>query len=334
MLPSDPRHGDENADNRNDQTGGLRRYFRESLGRSWATVWWLIRIMVPASATVFVLSRTGLLAVLARVLEPVMALIDLPGGAAIAVVSSVLVNLYAAIAIIPALGLDHRQLVILALLCLVAHNYLVELPVTRRTGTPVVRMIVVRTVGGLFLAWLVSQILPDVGRWAEPLMLPGSGPGTTSSLSGIEAFIRWLEGVVRLILRAASIVTLLVFVSRALQYCGIIDWVAHHLRPVMNVFGLPHSSGPAWIVANTLGLAYGAAVLREESESGRLNAADGDLLNHHLGVSHSLFEDTFLFVALGAPTLWLIAPRLTLAFLAVWERRIERRIAIPQAARP
>ncbi len=262
-----------------------------------------------------------------------MALIDLPGGAAVAVVSSVLVNLYAAIAIIPALGLDHRQLVILALLCLVAHNYLVELLVTRRTGTPIVRMLIVRTVGGLFLAWVASRIVPEGGSWTTPLLLPGGDTGAASSLFGIEALMQWLEGVVRLILRAASIVTLLIFVSRALQYCGIIDWIAHHLRPIMNVFGLPHSSGPAWIVANTLGLAYGAAVLREEAESGRLNAADGDLLNHHLGVSHSLFEDTFLFVALGAPTLWLIAPRVALAFLIVWERRIERRLGIPQTTR-
>ena len=290
--------------------------------------------MVPASATVFVLSRTGLLAVLARILEPVMALLDLPGAAAIAVVSSVLVNLYAAIAVIPALELDHRQLVILALLCLVAHNYLVELPVTRRTGTPISRMLAVRTVGGLVLAWIVSRILPEVGIWSAPLVLPGGATGAAAALSNTEAFIQWLEGVVRLILRAASLVTLLIFASRALQYCGVIDWISRRVRPVIQVFGLPQSSGPAWIVANTLGLAYGAAVLREESESGRLNAADGDLLNHHLGVSHSLFEDTFLFVALGAPTLWLIAPRLTLAFLVVWERRLERRLGIPLVKRP
>lgn len=332
MVRSSPKGEDENGDIPDGWRGGLRRYLTESVGSSWATVWWLIRIMVPASALVFVLRHTGLLAIFARLLEPVMATIDLPGGAAIAVVSSVLINLYAAIAIIPALNLDVRQLVILALLCLVAHNYLVELLVTRRTGTPIARMLVVRTVGGLVLAWVISEMLPEGGKWSAPLVLPGGVAAATSSAFGTEAILQWIEGVVRLIVRAASIVTLLVFVSRGLKYCGFIDWMAHHLRPVMNVFGLPHSSGPAWIVANTLGLAYGAAVLREEAESGRLNAADGDLLNHHLGVSHSLFEDTFLFVALGAPTLWLIAPRIALALITVWERRIERRLGILHSA--
>jgi spore maturation protein SpmB len=130
-----------------------------------------------------------------------------------------------------------------------------------------------------------------------------------------------------LLARVALIVSALVFVTRYLQYRGALSAMTRWFQKPLDILGLPHSSGPAWIVANTLGLAYGSAVLKEEAESGRLNAADGDLLNHHLGVSHSLLEDTALFAALGAPALWLILPRVTLAFAVVWERKIERKIA-------
>jgi spore maturation protein SpmB len=306
----------------------LRNNLAESGRRSIATIWWLARIMIPASAAVFVLERTGVLASIAGVLEPTMSLIGLPGAAAMAVISSLFINLYAVIAMVPMLGLDQRQLVILALLCLVAHNYLVELAVTRRTGTPVGRMFAVRTLGGLLLAWVMSMILPQSGGWIEPIILPGTIDGNAALALG-PALEAWLWGTIRLMARVTVIVTGLVFLTRWLQLVGVTDAIGRAIAYPLSLFGLPPSSGTAWIVANTLGLAYGAAVLQEEAESGRLDAADGDLLNHHLGVSHSLVEDTALFAALGAPAVWLILPRLAMALLVVWERRLERLVGLP-----
>lgn len=308
----------------------LRAHLTESLLRSRDTVWWLVRIMVPASALVFILQRTGVLELIAGVLEPLMRVVGLPGSAAMALISSILVNLYAVIAMLPVLGLDHRQLVILSLLCLVAHNFLVELAVTRRTGTPMRRMFVVRAGGGLLLAWVLSLIVPETGMWAQPVQFPGDSveSGALSASLG-PAILEWVQGLVLLLARVALIVSALVMITRWFQYVGITDRLAKLMRAPLRVLGLPASSAPAWIVANTLGLAYGAAVLKEEAETGRLNAADGDLLNHHLGVSHSLVEDTALFAAFGAPVAWLILPRLALALVVVWERRLERLLGLP-----
>jgi hypothetical protein len=94
----------------------------------------------------------------------------------------------------------------------------------------------------------------------------------------------------------------------------------------MRVFGLPDDAAFLWVVSNTLGLAYGAGVLKREVADGNLSREHGDLLNHHIAVSHSLLEDTLLFVALGVPALWITVPRIVLAMLAVWERRAERAI--------
>jgi hypothetical protein len=81
------------------------------------------------------------------------------------------------------------------------------------------------------------------------------------------------------------------------------------------------------MVANTLGLAYGAAVIVEEAESGRLSKDDAQYLNRHIGVCHSLLEDTLLYVAIGAPILWLVTPRVLLAAVAVWGYRLTKAIA-------
>lgn len=306
----------------------LQSNLAESGRRSISIIWWLARIMIPASAAVFVLQRTGVLELIAGFMEPAMSFIGLPGAAAMALISSLFINLYAVIAMVPMLGLDQRQLVILALLCLVAHNYLVELAVTRRTGTPVGRMLAVRTAGGLILAWVISVILPRSGTWIVPIVLPGTANGS-EALALVPALQAWLWGTIRLMTRVTVIVTSLVFLTRWLQFVGVTNAIGRAIAYPLSLFGLPASSGTAWIVANTLGLAYGAAVLQEEAESGRLDAADGDLLNHHLGVSHSLVEDTALFAALGAPAVWLIVPRLTMALVVVWERRLERLIGLP-----
>ncbi len=302
----------------------LQQHLRQSTRRSIDTVWWLVRIMVPASAVVFVLERTGLLAVFGGVLEPVTRLMGLPGGAALALISSVVVNLYAVIAVVVGLDLTVKQLLIISLVCLVAHNYPVELAVTRRTGTAVVRMFFLRTLGGLLLGFAVASLVPDHGFWAE--RATGMSAAATAAVEPTlaAATLGWARGLALLLGRVVLIVVGLTFGTRLLQYYGVMHWISRHLRPLMAFFGLPAGTGPAWIVANTLGLAYGAAVLAEEVESDRFTLREGDLLNHHLGVSHSLLEDTALFAAIGAPVIWLIIPRLALALLAVWERKLER----------
>jgi spore maturation protein SpmB len=245
----------------------LQSNLAESGRRSISTIWWLARIMIPASAAVFVLQRTGVLELIANFMEPAMSFIGLPGAAAMALISSLFINLYAVIAMVPMLGLDQRQLVILALLCLVAHNYLVELAVTRRTGTPVGRMLAVRTAGGLILAWVMSVILPRSGAWIDPIVLPGTANGS-EALALVPALQAWLWGTIRLMTRVTVVVTSLVFLTRWLQFVGVTNAIGRAIAYPLSLFGLPASSGTAWIVANTLGLAYGAAVLQEERNQG------------------------------------------------------------------
>ena len=76
-------------------------------------------------------------------------------------------------------------------------------------------------------------------------------------------------------------------------------------------------------MANFLGLAYGAAVMIEETEQGKIAQRDVDLLNHHIAVSHSNLEDLLLFFAAGGLFWWMLLPRLCWAIILVWERRFE-----------
>jgi hypothetical protein len=94
------------------------------------------------------------------------------------------------------------------------------------------------------------------------------------------------------------------------------------LRPLLRVFGLPAKTSFLWIVAQTLGLAYGAAVMVEEKESGKVSKRELDLLNHHVAVSHSNIEDVMLFFSIGASLFWMFALRIVFAVAVVWERKL------------
>jgi spore maturation protein SpmB len=293
------------------------------------TFLWLAAIMIPVSLVVTVLQHLGVVDRLAVLMEGPFRAMGLPGSSALVVVTSVLLNLYSAIGVMVGLGMSLRAMTILAVVCLIAHNYLVELVVTRRTGTPILRMFVVRTVAAFLAGFMLNLLLPEsLGALGDTSAVGAVGAGSAGELG--PALSIWLRQSARLMGKVFVVVMLLMTFVSFLQSFGLTELLARHLSHLMRLFGLPREVAFLWLVSNTLGLAYGAGVLVEEVKGGRLSKDDGDLLNHHLSLSHSLLEDTLLFVALGVPAIAIVAPRLLLALLAVWERRGERALLRPR----
>lgn len=293
------------------------------------TFLWLMMIMIPFSLIVTLLHYAGVVEIIANVLAPPFRAIGLPGSAALALVTSLTLSLYPAIGVMTGLGLTVRSMTILAMVCLIAHNYLVELTVTRRTGTPVVRMLLVRTCAAFLAGALLHLILPDSGVWAHSVAARVGGASPALEAEGLgELFALWAMESGGLMVRVFIIVTALMTTVELLEGYGVTRLIAGYLGGLMALFGLPRRVAFLWVVSNTLGLAYGAGVLVGEVDSGRVTPREGDLLNHHLGISHSLLEDTLLFVALGVPALAITLPRLLLAGVAVWERRAEHHLGL------
>ena len=135
-------------------------------------------------------------------------------------------------------------------------------------------------------------------------------------------FIQWLSSSLVLIITIILIVTALMVLQRVLEEFGWMHRIAHILSPLMRLFGLPTGCSLLWLTGNVVGMAYGAAIMIDEVEQGRLTRHEANLVNHHLGVSHSLLEDTMLFVAMGISFWWIFLTRLALAMIAVWTMRI------------
>lgn len=307
----------------------LRLCVKTAVPAAWKTALWLLKITVPLSFAVLVMKTTGMLPVVAHVCKPLFGLVGLPGEAAIVFVTSCLLNIYACIAVIETIGLSGRAVTILALMCLISHNLVVECAVQKKTGSQAWRMFLLR-IGTSFVAgFALSHLVP-----ADSVQHLASGTHQALSVGFALEFEKWLFSICWLCARILIIVTLLMIFERILQEFGVTKALSRFMRYPLMLLGLPRQTAFLWIVANVLGLAYGGGVLVDNVQRGLLSQEDADTLNHHTAISHSLLEDTCLFVAIGVSVWWITLPRIFLAGVAVWIKRLSEKLALRASSAP
>lgn len=284
------------------------------------TIWWLVKIMVSVSFGIMLLQYFGVIAWISELLTPLFSSFGLPGEAALAYVSGYFVNCYTAMAVMSTLSLDMRAATILAVMVLCSHNMIVETTVQAKTGSSALRIVVIRTLSAFILAFVLNKIMPGEFVAHETHLV------TAENVTFVEMLKNWAIRTLRTVGLMIVLVYALTLLQRVLNEFGIIEKISNFLKPVMVFFGLPPRTAFLWLVANTLGLAYGAAVMIDETEHGSTTKEENDILNHHIGVSHSNLEDLLLFTAMGGSFLWMLLSRWAMSLLLVWERKIENKL--------
>jgi hypothetical protein len=267
--------------------------------------------MVPVSFAAVLLQHWGVLDYIAHFFEPIFRLFGLRGEATVVIITAIFVNLYSAIAIIQSIPFTEREICIMALMTLLAHNLIIETLVQMKTGSSGLRMVSIRIIaaiaGGLFL----NFVLPE----NDTIVIHGIVSG---HLSFVEVMQNWFLGTIALVFTLVCIVVSLNILQSVLEEFGIMAIIARWVSPLLRPMGLPKNTAFLWIVAYTVGLAYGAAILIEYKKEGKISSEDADILNHHIAISHSQLEDSLLFFAIGASLVWITVPRIVLAMIVVW----------------
>ena len=294
----------------------LVRCVKTALPQGMKTAIWLLKLTIPVSFAVFLLDFFGILNVIAGWVAPLFKLIGLSGQASIVLITSFFTNIYSVIAVMTTLGFGSREGTILAVMCLISHALIVETAIQKKTGSAPWRMVLTRLSASFIAAYLLNLILPAEAITNSENVVRSVGEFTP-------ALTNWLSGMLATTLKIIILVNLLLILQKILNEFGLIKWILMPFAPLLKVMGLPSSTGFLWIVANTLGLGYGGAIMINEAEEGRLSRADADLLNHNIAISHSQLEDPLLFVAVGYHLGILIWPRILLAIIFVWIRRFE-----------
>ena len=298
----------------------LYKCFLRAIPRSMSICVWLLKVMLPISLAVRLLQHVGFIDWLAAILSPMFSIIGLSGDSAIVFLTSIFLPLYPTIAVMTTLMLTLREATILAVMCLVSHNLPVECSVAHKTGSPFGRIVAFRIAMSFMSAIVLNLLLPQSDT---PFNFMNMGAAEVTSWGML--FIQWLSSSLTLTITIVLIVTALMVLQRVLEEFGWMHRIAHMLSPLMRVFGLPAGCSLLWLTGNVVGMAYGAAIMIDEVEQGRLSRDEANLVNHHLGVSHSLLEDTMLFVAMGISFWWIFLTRLVLAIVSVWTMRLTKR---------
>lgn len=280
---------------------------------------WISRMMLPITLGVAMLKYLGVIGVMTEYLTPVFKYIGLTGEGVLVFLTSIFASLYAAIAVIATLDLDFRMVTILAVMGLICHNLIIETVIQRKAGADGVSMVVLRIVSALLAAGVLNLIIP--ADYTGNLVLSHITTSENATTMG-EMLWGWGRSMLELLPMMFALILSLNILQQILREFGLIEKLTRPLSPLMKVMGLPTQTSFLWVVMNSLGLAYGGAVLIAEISSNEIPQRDAKLLNTHIALNHSTLEDTFLFLAIGMGLGWLLIPRLLLAIAAVWGQRL------------
>lgn len=299
----------------------LSAAFKKTISNSLKTCKWIVQLTVIVSFAILLLDYFQILPYISSALQPIFNFVGLPGGAALAYVSGYFVNVYSAIAVAVTLDLNFRELTILGAMVLAAHNMIIETAVQKKTGTSAILILLVRTLSSVVLGLGLNLLLPEA---AESV-----GPVAAAVMEGdfLSMFKEWGLSTLFLALKMCVIICTLNLLQELMAVYGVIRILSKILRPVLAFFGLPAKTALLWIVANVIGLAYGATAMIEESRSGKLKKEEVDMLNIHISLSHSNLEDLLLFTSIGGIWWAILLSRWTVSLILVWSYRLIKKIS-------
>jgi len=297
----------------------LRGGLRSGARKGWGSFFWMCKIIIPVSFLVTLLQWSGWLSRADFVLSPVMNLINLPSEAALPIISGMLINIYATIAVMAIIPFSMGQMTLIAVFVLIAHNLITEGIIQFRSGIHIVKITVVRIVVAVVAVLIVSQFLGDT---MESVVVPAS-LSYQSPLAGVLGV--WAKDTVVLLLKIFVIIMSIMIVLELLRWLGWTEYLFNFFRPVMRVLGLSEGAAMPWVTAVFFGLMYGGAVIRELAQQAGLTKKELEHLHISIGINHSMVEDPALFLALGLNGLWLWVPKLVMAVITVQVfRAVER----------
>lgn len=134
--------------------------------------------------------------------------------------------------------------------------------------------------------------------------------------SGFLSALFW--GALKLLGIVFVIVVPLMVLLEIVQRRRLFDRLIAVVAPVMRFWGFEREAIFPLLAGLSFGVAYGAGVLLQESRENRLSGRQAFLVCTFLGMSHAVFEDTLLFVAVGANGWAVVGVRLLTALVVTF----------------
>jgi spore maturation protein SpmB len=279
--------------------------------KGWSAFIWMMKIVIPVSILTGLFNWSGWLQKADFLIKPVMELLSLPPIAALPLIIGMLANIYGGIAAMSVLPFSREEMTLMAIFLLIAHNMIQEGIVQGKSGIHVVKATLVRVAAAALTVMAVAPFL-HIREHAQSAF--------TSLPQGRVPFTQMLLDLGSSLLSLGlKMFLIIIFIMVLLEIFKLKGWINHLtniLNPFLKLMGLSRQVGFLWLTAVVFGLAYGGAVIIEESKAGHLSKEELETLHLSIGINHSMVEDPTLFLSLGLSPFWLWVPRLITAVLA------------------
>ena len=286
----------------------MKEAFSRALAPTLKVSLMMLKVFIPLSLGTTLLRELGLLAFIAPIFAPLMALLGLPGEAAITLLAGFTNTIYAALATAAALDLTPRQITILGVVLGIAHSLFVETGILTNLGMATVRIALFRIVVGLLSGIIMHSLMPaDVsGVVLQPTVQ--SGP------------FSWGNALLQTGITSVQIVMIIFLITFGYELLGRwkhADTFRIRFAGLTTGIGMSDRALAPWLVGFFVGITYGAAMLYQFVENKQLNHKDACLITAFLCLAHAIIEDTMLFVVVGGNFWWIFLTRVIMAVAVV-----------------
>ena len=272
---------------------------------------WICKLLIPISFLAVIIQWSGWLYEVMPLLDPAMRLINLPGAAALPILSGMLIGPYTTIAIISVLPFSFEQMTLIAIFTMIAHSLTIESIIQHRAGIHAAKITLIRIGGAILAVLIVSQFFTNT---TQDIVMPTA---LTAATSFTEFLKVWAVETGWLLAKILGIVMAVMIGLESLKSLGWVEYLLKVFQPAMRILGLSRRAAMLWITAVLFGVLYGGAVIIEEAGRAGLSKDELEYLNISIGINHSMVEDPALYLALGLNAFWLWIPRLVTAIVAV-----------------
>jgi hypothetical protein len=289
----------------------LRYGLRAGSRKGWGSFVWICKILIPTSFVVTLIQWSGLLYQAVPLLNPLMRLINLPGAAALPIITGALIGQYATIAIATVIPFSLEQITLIAIFTMIAHNLIIEGVIQHKSGINAAKITLIRLASAILTVFIVSQFFGDTTR---SIIVPAY---LTAATPLIEVLKVWGVDTIELLIKILIIIMTVMIALECLKSLGWMEYLLNFPQPIMKIMGLSRRTALLWVTAVVFGLMYGGAVIIEEAKKGVLTKEELERLHISIGTNHSMVEEPALWLVLGLNGFWLWVPRLITAVAAV-----------------
>lgn len=290
----------------------IKTLLKESLSLYWE----LLKIMVPVMIVIRLAVQFGAIEALAKVIDPVMYWVGLPGEMGVVWVTAMTVNIYAGAAALLALLPDHpltvAQATVLGSMILIAHSMPIEGRIAQKAGAGLLFTTTLRLTGAMTYGFLLSHIysgLEVLNQPAVALFLPQGPPPAD--------WLGWAVSSGRSLISIFWIILALIFCLKLLDVLKITPWIARALTPFLQIMGISDKATAMTMAGTLLGLSYGGGLIIKEARSGGLPEKDIFLSLSFMCLCHSLIEDTLFVMTFGGHWSGLLIGRFLFSLLVM-----------------